>query len=357
MPKKIDMDVMRLYQEMRGEIELFPRGTRLPSFREQLVRRACSRQTLIRALSELERDGIIYREQRNGIFANRTMSGETHRIVLVRVDWNCEHAERFSVAFRREMKKRRKYSYTELRFPPRNNRDFWKKLEQITADLMVLWLENLPPEQMLKFCTMPCRTVFFDCGVMLDDIAIFDLQEELIGMMAARFLVKHGHRRIALLITEPQGLTCRKKVNGFLDYLHLEKIEPQIIDFQAHRGDATQSFVYDFLSDYLKRNRVDFSACFALSDSTLLGVVKALTEAGFKIPEQISVIGCQGEMAGEYSSPPLSTIIFDMERAAKMLAVGIDEVFAGGQFGIRRIAPVLIERQSVIDFKGRTGRK
>lgn len=341
------MDVARLYQEMREEIELFPTGTRLPSFREQLARRRCSRQTMIRALAELERDGIIRREQRNGIFVNKTVVGQIRRIVFVRVDWNCEHAERFSEAFRREMGKRQKYRYTELRFPPENNQSFWEELKHSSAELLVLWLEELPPEQMLKFCTMPCHTIFFDCGLMVHDVAIFDLQEELIGMMAARFLVEHGHRKIALLITEPQGLTCRKKINGFLDYLHLEQIEPRIIDFQVHHGDATQSFAYDFLSAYLKRNRVDFSACFALSDSTSLGVIKAFEEAGFQIPEQISIISCQGEMAGEYSSPPLSTVIFDMERAAQMLAIGIDEVFAGGEFGIRRIAPILIDRKSV----------
>ena len=350
MPKSIAHQVTALYEILQHEFALLPTGRQLPAYRALLKKYGCSRQTLSRTLQLLIENGVIYSEERSGIFASGKFTSDLYRILFIRVDWCCEHADRFSEAIRQEISKRRNFHYIELRYPPQNCDSFLEQIDKSSADLLILWPEELSFTSLQRLSSLQLPLILFDSGIMLPNAAILDIQEELAGMMAAKYLVNRGHRRIALAITEPKGLTCRKKINGFMDYLYLAGIVPHVIDIELSGGEASQSASYEFFTYWLQRNRVDFSACFVLSDYTALGVIRAFQDTGYQVPKDISIIGCQGEMAGERSQPTLTTIIFDAEKVATVLATGIDEVFAGGTFGIRRIPPILIERNSVISL-------
>ncbi len=347
MPKDIEFSIDRLYREMRGRIELLPPERRLPSYRALLASHRCSRQTLTRTLQRLEEDGVIRTEKRRGMFATPDPRRRARRILFLRVDWCCEHAEQISGALDREFSRRRNYHYTELRYPPEKIAAFLEDLEETAADLLILWLEEVEPLRLLKLFQQNIPLVFFDCGIMLANCSIFDLEEEQIGMLAAKHLIDCGHREIALLITEPKGLTCRKRMNGFLDYLHVNGLKPHVIDCEIQHGESSSGMAHDFFLSYLERNRVDFTAGFAMSDDSALGVIKALQESGFRVPEDVSIVGGNGITIGERSDPPLTTVIFDPAEAARELAAGVDELFAGGSFGIRRIPPRLVSRGTV----------
>lgn len=281
------------------------------------------------------------------MFAYPDPRRQMRRILFLRVDWSCEHAEQISDALRREFARRSHYHYTELRYPPDKIAAFVEDLEETAADLLILWLEEVPPQQLLKLFTKTVPLIFFDCGIMLPECAILDLGEEQIGMLAAKHLLSCGHREIALLITEPKGLTCRKRINGFVDYLGVNAIKPHIIDCDVRHGDSSYGASYDYFCRYLERNHVDFTAGFTMSDDSALGVIKALQEADFNVPDDVSIIGGNGITVGERSNPPLTTIVFDPAEAARSLSAGVDEMFAGGSFGIRRIAPRLVSRGTV----------
>lgn len=348
MPRNIELAVDLLYREMRERIELLPPGRQLPSYRSLLTTQHCSRQTLTKTLQRLERDGLIKTEKRRGMFATPDLRRRVHRILFLRVDWSCEHAEQISQALNREFSRRRNYHYTELRYPPEKIALFLEELEETVADLLILWLEDVSPERIMRLFQRNIPLIFFDCGIMLPQCAILDFQEEQIGMLAAKHLLDYGHREIALLITEPQGLTCRKRMNGFLDFLQVHQVRPHIINCGVRHGESSYGMAYDFFLRYLERNRIDFTAGFAMSDNSALGVIKAFRESGFRVPEDVSIVGSNGVAVGERSDPPLTTIIFDTAEAARELAAGVDEIFAGGEFGIRRIPPRLVRRGTVL---------
>ncbi len=347
MPRDIEPSIDSLYLEMRRQIEMLPHGRQLPSYRALLNSHRCSRQALTHALRRLADDGVIRTEERRGMFATPEPQQLTRRILFLRVDWSCEHAEQISEAIGREFARRRNYHYTELRYPPEKAEAFLEELEETAADILILWLEGGAPEQILRLFSRKINLIFFDCGILLPDSNILDLQEEQIGMLAAKHLIDCGHREIALLVTEPKGLTCRKRMNGFLDYLQVNDRKPHIIDCDVRHGNSSFGTAYDFFRYYLERNRVDFTAGFAMSDDSALGIIKALQESGFRVPEDISIVGGNGVTVGERSDPPLTTIIFDPAEAARTLAAGVDELFVGGSFGIRRIPPRLICRGTV----------
>ena len=52
----------------------------------------------------------------------------------------------------------------------------------------------------------------------------------------------------------------------------------------------------------------DFTAVFAMSDVTAMGAIRAICEAGKRVPDDISVIGFDGIETGQYIVPRLTTI-------------------------------------------------
>lgn len=61
------------------------------------------------------------------------------------------------------------------------------------------------------------------------------------------------------------------------------------------------------------------TAVFAANDEMALGLIRALHEAGRRIPEDISVIGFDGLALGEFSHPPLTTVRQDFEQIGQEL--------------------------------------
>ena len=347
MPKNIDRQVDELYEMLKSGIELFPAGKRLPSTRSLLATHHCSRQTLVRALRRLEQEGSIRLLERNGIFVNVDGKRKVRQLLFVRVDWCSEQAERFSRKFGEEFARRPGYRFTELRYPPEQCWTFLERLRETTADVLIVWLEELSPIRFLKLLSRrKLPIILFASGLLLYGSSALDLQESTVGMLAARHLLDLGHRRVALLLSEPMKQTSFQIATGFRDYLNLHGIEPEIIDCHVRSGDASHSRTYDELYRRFSERAPGFTGCFALSDCSAISAMKALQDNGFRVPQDVSVIGCQCESAGEISDPPLTTVKFDTEKIASALADGIDDLFAGIPFGIRRVPPILVKRAS-----------
>ncbi len=64
----------------------------------------------------------------------------------------------------------------------------------------------------------------------------------------------------------------------------------------------------------------EITALFATNDLSALGAIRALNEAGLRVPEDVSVVGCDGISIGEFYTPRLSTIWFDKDEYGRMIA-------------------------------------
>ena len=52
----------------------------------------------------------------------------------------------------------------------------------------------------------------------------------------------------------------------------------------------------------------DITAVFAMSDVMAIGVIRALRDLEYRVPEDVSVIGFDGTALAEYYNPKLATI-------------------------------------------------
>ena len=92
----------------------------------------------------------------------------------------------------------------------------------------------------------------------------------------------------------------------------------------------------------------DFTALFAMSDVMALGAIRALADAGKRVPEDISVVGFDGLQIGEYTLPRLSTVAQSVEQlAGQSMDLLLQSIETGAQ-ATHEVVPVrLLLRESV----------
>ena len=78
----------------------------------------------------------------------------------------------------------------------------------------------------------------------------------------------------------------------------------------------------------------ELTAIFAVSDVMALGAIRALNDMGKRVPEDISVVGYDGIVTGQYSLPRLTTVRQDTQQLAER---GVDTLLRSIQ---RRSPPV-----------------
>lgn len=130
-----------------------------------------------------------------------------------------------------------------------------------------------------------------------------------------RHLIDLGHRRIAHLAfasKEFEAVTLRHA--GYRKTLEEAGIEPDpnlvaYADISARSG-------YDAMKRLLERER-DFTALFASNDTVAFGAMKALKEAGYRIPQDVAVAGYDDIPLAEFASPPLTTLRIDPDTQAR----------------------------------------
>jgi DNA-binding LacI/PurR family transcriptional regulator len=126
------------------------------------------------------------------------------------------------------------------------------------------------------------------------------------GELAGRHLLSLGHRRFAFLTgTGDWNISSKKRFEGFSKVLKaagIDHTEDMIIQC-GWRPEQS----YESTKQMLSRGNVA-TAMFCYSDSVAYGALRALAEAGVKVPQQISVIGVDDLPFSEYTYPPLTTV-------------------------------------------------
>jgi len=90
----------------------------------------------------------------------------------------------------------------------------------------------------------------------------------------------------------------------------------------------------------------EFDAVFAASDLIAIGAMRALAEAGRRVPEDVAVMGFDDIPAASLTSPPLTTVQQDLIAAGELLVETLAEQIENRVSANRVLAPRLIVRAS-----------
>lgn len=124
---------------------------------------------------------------------------------------------------------------------------------------------------------------------------------------ASRFVagqfVAAGRQRMAMINHDLTYKYAKQREQGFCDLLSERGMPVQV----EYASELSYQGGIDAMNRLLAQSpRPD--AVFAVSDTLAAGAIRALSEAGVKVPEEVAVIGFDGSELGQMTSPQLSTI-------------------------------------------------
>ena len=113
-----------------------------------------------------------------------------------------------------------------------------------------------------------------------------------------KYFVKSGRKNPAFI----SGIQDHRKLTGFKK--GLGKLAPRLT---VDKGGTTFSDGYQAFKRIIAENPA-IDALFCANDVLAIGFMRAATEKGIKVPEDISVIGCDNIKFAQYYTPSLTTL-------------------------------------------------
>jgi Transcriptional regulators len=138
-----------------------------------------------------------------------------------------------------------------------------------------------------------------------DDVINIYTDESVGTYRGVEELIKRGHENIAIIEGAKNFDSTKMRRKGYLDAFkdYNIKINKKIIvngDFSVRSG-------YVKTKEILERKE-KFTAIFAFNDEMATGSIKALIEHGLKVPDDVSILGFDGNEIGKFISPSITTI-------------------------------------------------
>jgi len=158
-----------------------------------------------------------------------------------------------------------------------------------------------------------------------DNLSSFTTDDQEAADQVIQLLAGQGHRHIGLL---GGNWSCSqisyRRLTGCLGACRRLGL-PFDVDRQCEPCRYSMPEAYAATRNLLERCP-DLTAIFAISDVMALGAIRALNDLGKRVPEDISVVGYDGIVTGQYSLPRLTTVRQDAQRLAER---GVDTLLRG----------------------------
>jgi DNA-binding LacI/PurR family transcriptional regulator len=131
------------------------------------------------------------------------------------------------------------------------------------------------------------------------------------GKLAAQHLLSLGHRKIGIIVDEPQQTL---RLEGFRAALQEEQIDLPCDMIQ--QGHSTLESGYEAAQKLLASIERP-TAIFATTDWMAIGALEAVRDAGLHVPQDLSIIGLDDIVVSAHISPPLTSIAIPKHQLAK----------------------------------------
>ena len=172
--------------------------------------------------------------------------------------------------------------------------------------------------------------------------------EHCAGLLATRHLLELGHRRIGCIVLTGDSTSSVARAEGYRAALldaGIRSDQDLVIECDyGYRGGEMAAHRFLRLP---KRP----TAIVAHNDLMAIGAMKAISEAGLKVPTDISVVGFDDIAAASYVQPPLTTIAFPKRQMGKEAIEMLLNLLRSEQ----RTAPQTVKLAVELVVRGSTG--
>jgi LacI family transcriptional regulator len=181
------------------------------------------------------------------------------------------------------------------------------------------------------------------------------VDDKAVGMLATKHLIEQGCKRIAH-VRGPEISTAVGRLEGYRQALATNQMTPQpghviaIGPSGDHVGD--QAGYAATVKLLVSKNRPDGIFCF--NDPVALGTMRAILDAGLRVPDDIAVVGCGNLSYSDFLRVPLSSVDQNSRIIGK-IAAALALKLAQGKSPARPkstlVAPHLVVRASSLRTK------
>ena len=195
-------------------------------------------------------------------------------------------------------------------------------------------------------CFVAINTVYF-YPELLDHVG-FD--NGLCTKLALEHLFSKGHTRIAFIghreFDRMRMFSSRKET--FIEMMKEKGFYEEGMVHECSRG-VEQS--YEYMKACCERKMPMPTAFFCANDPVAIGTVKALTEYGFRVPEDISIVSVDGSFITRFSNPPISSVnVHTYEQGRAGVKLLRERIGGLRDFTVMvELTPQLEERESVAE--------
>lgn len=164
---------------------------------------------------------------------------------------------------------------------------------------------------------------------------------------AVKTIKRYGHRRVAAICGLEQG-TDDPRICNLKEALENEgmEVDQELFIWGDKDSETTVTKGYQAMDQLLKRGR-EFTAVFAMNDLMAIGAMRCLREHTLRIPEDISLWGCDNDDRDEDLQIPLSSIDVAPKSIGEELMRMLLAEIEGSQVTEKTIRGVFVERKSI----------
>ncbi|MBR1585645.1 MAG: LacI family DNA-binding transcriptional regulator [Clostridia bacterium] len=273
------------------------------------------------ATREKVQQAIARRHYRPSSIARGLTSKTTHSLGIILPKLLNPH---YAMIFTGAQEEARKLGYSMSLFPWSSlDTDAYNPAAMLTErrlDGVIVCVEYLPPDhdelvhaalqalrRFMPVVLIGCVPPWYDFPAVANDNA---------AMMrrVVAYLTGMGHERIAFIGGMQEDKDPLRRDVGYEEGLRDARL-PYIASYRAY-GKGTPEAGRQALLSMLDELKADYwpTAVIALNDLVAMGCMDAAWEMGLRVPEQLSVIGCDDLFCAPYLTPPLTSINTHQQR-------------------------------------------
>ena len=151
-----------------------------------------------------------------------------------------------------------------------------------------------------------------------------DLNNYNAGYMGGEYLINKGYTSLTFLLGANSFKVSQERASGFIQAMKIANI----MDYKIEYGISSTRKAYEKVVKDIKKG-IQPSAYFVSGDERALGVYRAVQENGFRIPEDIAVLGIDNIEHGQYLYPSLTSINQPIDTFASQVITMLVKIIEG----------------------------
>lgn len=190
------------------------------------------------------------------------------------------------------------------------------------------------------------KAVFLDREEHREGIASVLFDSYKAGYEATKYLLNMGHQSVAFIECVDEVIDSRRRKEGYLSAM--KEYHREVLPEMILQGAFEKEYTYNAIRTYIRSNAGRLPDAFlAGNDLSAVGCIEALQADGFRVPEDVSVMGFDDIDIAQYYSPSLTTVRNPISGQGMLAIETLVNMIEGREEGeMKRLEGTIVVRNS-----------